>query len=114
MVDGTDIPPACATARACPDEALAGPLCTETINPKLARIIRQKLRAARKKADKAAASSATKAAKLGRRARKLVRGVDTQAGKFVTKKKNPISADCRGRIGSALGSVLEHLEGNRV
>ncbi len=97
---------ACATARDCLREATAHQLCTETINPKLLKAINKDVKVATTKLGKAAAANGAKAAKFQNQARAAIVAIETQADKFVTKKKGPISSTCRDSIKQAFGPVL--------
>jgi hypothetical protein len=110
----TTLPAGCATARQCLEQLRSQQLCAEPINPKLQKVIDRKITAALTKLGKGAGTSnAKKAARLVGQARAALRAIQTKAGKFVTKKKGPISAECRDSIGRALGPVLGAIDANR-
>jgi hypothetical protein len=102
----TTLGPACTTARDCLQQATAHPLCAETINPKLLKTINKDVKAATTKLGKAAAATGAKAAKFQKQARAAIVAIETQADRFVTKKKGPISSTCRDAIKQAFGPVL--------
>jgi hypothetical protein len=102
----------CLTPAACLDAALATPLCgSESINPKLQKAITKALGKAKKFLDKAAGNPA-KAAKFTGKARKQLDNLDKKANAFVTRKKGPISADCRDDIAAALDQIGQAITDN--
>jgi hypothetical protein len=110
----TTLASACATARDCLREATARPLCAEPINPKLQKTITKEVKVATTKLGKAAVASGAKAAKFQKQARAAIVAIDTQADKFVTKKKGPISSACRDAIKQAFGPVLGAIDASRI
>src|SRR5262249_24113176 len=74
----------CATARDCLDD-LPASRCSETINPKLQKVIRAKLGAAKAALGKAAAATKPKkVAKFSKKAKASLTAIQTKAGKFTT------------------------------
>jgi hypothetical protein len=102
----------CATPTACVDVALSATLCgSEQINPKLQKAITKGLGKAKKFLGKAAGNPA-KAEKFVGKARKQLDNLDKKATAFVSKKKGPISADCRDDIAAALDQIGQAITDN--
>jgi hypothetical protein len=104
----------CTTARECLQKTKSGPLCEETINPKLQNVITKKTAAAETKLGKAAsATSAAKAAKFQKQAKAAISAILKKADAFVNKKKGPISSTCRDAIRAALQPVISQIDGSK-
>ena len=112
----TSTVPVCATALECLDELIAGPLCPgESLNQKLATLILRKLAKAQRGLARARTASGGKnAGRLLRKARKQLDRIDRKAGAFVSKRRKPISAQCRDRIRAALAQVAQQIEAQRL
>jgi hypothetical protein len=93
----------------------AATLCSQPINPKLLKLITKKLNGALAALGKAeAASKPKKASKLAANARKNLNTIESKAAKFVTVKKNPISAVCRDQIDGAVTPTLQAIAAGRL
>jgi hypothetical protein len=108
--------PVCATALECLRLTIAGPLCPgENLNPKLASLILRKLTKAQAGLVRARTIVAgKKAGKLVTKARKQLDRIGRKADAFVSKRRHPISADCRDRIRAALDLVARQIEAQRL
>jgi len=108
--------PACATAVACLDAALGGPPCPgETIHPKLGALIAKKLGTARRLL--VATRSATgerNIARLVERTRQQLDKVGVKCEAFATRRRRPISAECRDAILTTLNKVTHQIDANRL
>ena len=112
----TSTVPVCATALECLDELIAGPLCPgESLNQKLATLIHKKLAKAQRGLVRArTASDGKDAGRLLRKARKQLDRIDRKAEAFLSKRRKPISAQCRDRIRAALAQVAQQIEAQRL
>jgi hypothetical protein len=108
--------PVCATALECLRLTIAGPLCPgENLNPKLASLIMRKLTKAQAGLVRARTIVAgKKAGKLVTKARKQLDRIGRKADAFVSKRRHPISAECRDRIRAALDLVARQIEAQRL
>ena len=107
--------PVCGTALECLQLTIAGPLCPgEPLNPKLAALVRKKLTKAQAGLVRARTiAGGKKAGKLVAKARKQLDRIGRKADAFVSKRKQPISAECRDRIRAALELVAQQIEAQR-
>lgn len=107
--------PICATALACLDLTIAGPLCPgETLNQKLAALILKKLTKAQRALLKARTAGGGKAGKLVAKARKQLDSIGRRSDAFVSKKRNPISLACRDGIRTAVARVTAEIAAQRI
>jgi FlaG/FlaF family flagellin (archaellin) len=108
--------PACGAALECVDVAVAGPLCPgETLNQKLATLIRKKLGKARAALlSTRTTSAAKKLARLVAKARKQLGRIGTKADAFVSRRNGAISPECRDLIRGAMGRVTQQIDANRI
>lgn len=108
----TTIPP-CSSARACLAEAKADVECPEGLPAALGNLFDKKVRAATAKLGQAD-SKPTKATKLAKQARTLLRAIDKKAAALAKKKRKGISAACRQGVADALAPVLRELDAGRL
>jgi len=108
--------PVCTTALECLDAAIAGPLCPgESVNQKLAMLILKKLTKTQRGLTRARTAPGGKSAgRLLSKARKQLDRLDRKTEAFASRRRRPISPDCRDRIHAALALVAQRIEAGRL
>jgi hypothetical protein len=108
--------PVCGTALECLGMVIAGPLCPgESVNQKLAGLILKKLTKTERGLMRARNALGGKSAgRLVTKARKQLDRLDRKTQAFVSRRRNPISPQCRDSIRAALALIVQQIEAQRL